>query len=406
MESNPFMALVEGKVPSDGAALRAITVGTDKIAAFWRDRYLREYIPAGGSKIKFLTGKKGSGKSHLLALLSLDSAEEGYATVNISARDVKLNDITNLFTAVVSSFDLSEIAKGIAKAIASELGYDISESERKGQTLFSWLEDAGELDGYLKQEFRTSVKKKLTGNPRIDANLGNAFGILTGEALGSIEPDKASKEVLRRWLTADKTLKLSEIKPLGLAPCKISKTNARGMLSSFAEILRLSGKKGLFVAVDDLDALLNTSSLEKVRYTKMQRDDTYECIRQLIDDIDNFRYSMFVFAFDKSLETNERFGLKTYQALWMRIQNEILSDRVNLFSDLLDLDTATGQLYTVDAVLEMNTKLRRWLDQYDICTKGVDREYAEELIRRSNYGSVSLPLLVNQATIKLSGKEA
>ncbi|MBQ9189643.1 MAG: hypothetical protein IJ138_09990, partial [Clostridia bacterium] len=42
---------------------------------------------------------------------------------------------------------------------------------------------------------------------------------------------------------------------------------------------------------------------------------------QLIDDIDNMRHVMFLFCFDRELLDDENYGVKSYQALWMRIQN-------------------------------------------------------------------------------------
>lgn len=47
-----------------------------------------------------------------------------------------------------------------------------------------------------------------------------------------------------------------------------------------------------------------------------------------IDDIDSMKYLMFVYAFDRELLDNENSGLKSYQALWMRIQNEIVGGAV------------------------------------------------------------------------------
>ena len=81
-------------------------------------------------------------------------------------------------------------------------------------------------------------------------------------------------------------------------------------------------------------------------YTKLKREDTYESIRQLIDDIDSLKHIMFVFAFDRELLDNDSAGIKSYQALWMRIQNEIISRRFNRFTDIVDMDRLAEQEYT------------------------------------------------------------
>jgi hypothetical protein len=110
------------------------------------------------------------------------------------------------------------------------------------------------------------------------------------------------------------------------------------------EVVRIAGFAGIAVAVDDLEMLIETSVLEEVRYTKMRREDAYESIRELIDGIDTLGCFMIVFAMDRSLLEDETKGLKSYQALWMRIQNEISSDKVNRFADIIDLDKVERQL--------------------------------------------------------------
>lgn len=45
-----------------GQPARGIGFLTD----FWKEKYLQEYIKDGGSKIKFITGREGSGKTYFL----------------------------------------------------------------------------------------------------------------------------------------------------------------------------------------------------------------------------------------------------------------------------------------------------------------------------------------------------
>ena len=52
----------------DNGMLEEMSAGISFQTDFWREKYLREYIREGGSKIKFITGRQGSGKSHLLRL--------------------------------------------------------------------------------------------------------------------------------------------------------------------------------------------------------------------------------------------------------------------------------------------------------------------------------------------------
>lgn len=74
--------------PSASLHAGELTCGLDFLTDFWRDKYLREFIRDGGSKIKFITGRPGSGKSHFLRLLTELAGKENYRTVRFSARNI------------------------------------------------------------------------------------------------------------------------------------------------------------------------------------------------------------------------------------------------------------------------------------------------------------------------------
>ncbi len=187
----------------------------------------------------------------------------------------------------------------------------------------------------------------------------------------------------------------TQLRALGFYPMRITKYNARHMLRSLAEIIRMGGYSGLFVAIDDLEILISRSSLEPVHYTKMKREDTYESIRQLIDDIDSMKHIMFAYAFDRELIENENTGLKSYQALWMRIQNEILGERFNRFTDMADLDRLAAQEYTEDVMVAMSESLASLRNQSP--AHPIDREAAKRLLEQARTGAVGIPQLIRIA---------
>jgi hypothetical protein len=164
------------------------------------------------------------------------------------------------------------------------------------------------------------------------------------------------------------------------------------MLRSLTEIIHLGGYSGLFIAIDDLEILISRSSLEPVHYTKMKREDTYESIRQLIDDIDSMKHIMFVYGFDRELIDNENAGLKSYQALWMRIQNEIVGERFNRFSDMVDLDRLAVQEYTPDVIISISRSLAEL--QKNVQAAPLNRETAEEVAAQARTGAIGIPQLI------------
>jgi hypothetical protein len=162
---------------------------------------------------------------------------------------------------------------------------------------------------------------------------------MTGDILGYPTLEPTSRTLLNDWLVCTRGLRATELRKLDLSGAKINRQNARHMLRSLVEVLKTAGHSGLVVCVDNLEALAGSNSAAECRYSKMRREDAYECIRELIDEIDTLTNTMFVFAFDKDLLEDEAAGFKSYQALWMRMQNEIESERMNRFADIIDLDS-------------------------------------------------------------------
>jgi len=219
--------------------------------------------------------------------------------------------------------------------------------------------------------------------------------MLTGSILGYPVLEEQNKKLLLAWLVGDRSIKMSQLRALDFYPSRITKYNARHMLRSLAELIRMGGYSGLFVTIDDLEILVSRSSLKTVHYTKVKREDTYESIRQLIDDIDSMKYLMFVYAFDRELLDNENAGVKSYQALWMRIQNEIVGERFNRFADMVDMDRLAAQEYTTDVIVAMSESMAS--AQNNASVSPLDREAACQLAVRASTGTVGIPQLIQMA---------
>jgi hypothetical protein len=74
-------------------------------------------------------------------------------------------------------------------------------------------------------------------------------------------------------------------------------------------------------------------------YSPSQNKDTYELIRQIIDDADLLKNLVFLLAGRRNLVEDEKRGLKSYEALWMRLQTGLVpSGRFNPLCDIVDVD--------------------------------------------------------------------
>ena len=366
--------------------------GISFLTDFWEEKYLQEYIRDGGSKIKFVTGRKGSGKTYFLQTMIALAKKHDYKTVQFSARDIWMHDFREIYIEIFHQCDIMDCLEAAGRRLIEEMGYDWQEIP-EGMRFIDYLSQNGMGDALTKREIRMQLKQLFLDNPLLDNNFALACSMLTGSILGYPVLEEQNRNLLLSWLEGDRTVKLSQLRAMGFYPSRITRYNARHMLRSLAEVIRMGGRSGLFIAIDDLEILISRSSLEPIHYTKMKREDTYENIRQLIDDIVSMKNILFVYAFDRALIDDENAGLKSYQALWMRIQNEIVGERFNRFADMVDMDRLAAQEYTPEVIVSMSRELSE--RQRDMTP--LDTEQAEEILRQARTGASGIPQLICSA---------
>lgn len=365
--------------------------GVSFLTEFWQEKYLQEYIKNGGSKIKFVTGRQGSGKTHFLGLMTAAAKKENYKTARFSAKEIWLHDFKDIYVEILRQCDIMVCLEAVSHQLIEQMGFHYQDIP-DGMRFIDYLSQNDSSDAITKREIRSLLRKLFLDNPLMDNNFALACSMLTGSILGYPVLEEQNKELLLAWLEGDRSIKLSQLRALDFYPSRITKYNARHMLRSLAELVHMGGYSGLFVTIDDMEILISRSSLEPVHYTKVKREDTYESIRQLIDDIDSMRNIMFVYAFDRELLDNENAGVKSYQALWMRIQNEIVGERFNRFADMIDMDRLAAQEYTPDVIVAMSERMANVQD--NTVHEPLNQEAARQLIERARMGAVGIPQLV------------
>jgi len=397
--------LINGKPPGNSEIIEQLSVGINFLTDFWRDKYIHEYIKLGGSKIKFLTGSSGSGKSHCLEVFLTQAANDGFTVVSLDAKSTRIDDFKEIYSAVYNSINIEEYLEKCAGKIISEMGFEQSEIP-EGISFIDYLAGENLLDPITKREIRLQLNKMFMQNPMIDNNFALCVSLLTGGLIGHPTLETSNRDLLLAWLGAGKEHKLSDYRKLGLSPARITKHNARHMLRSLVEVIKLAGYAGLIIGIDNLEALIVSSGLDTVRYTKQRREDAYESIRELIDEIDKLQNIMFIFSFDTKLVEDENAGIKSYQALWMRIQNEVSGERFNRFSDMSDLDKLAAQEYNSEIIAKMSESLADVINIYQSERKEITpiaETSVNLLIEQSKFGNMSVPRRVGIMTLNNDG---
>lgn len=96
--------------------------------------------------------------------------------------------------------------------------------------------------------------------------------------------------------------------------------------------------------------------------------------------------------------------MRSYQALWLRIQNEVVSTRFNRFADILDLDRYADEAYDTDTLLRMAQRLAETVHSCGLFGASIEAENIKILRRRAQYGGLGLPWLVNRAVLEGGGE--
>ncbi len=308
------------------------------IAAFWRDQYLGSYVAEGGSAVKWLRGREGSGKTRLLSEMRRVAAAEGYLTAGVSAREVMIGRFDELYRVILRDLPLEDIARRFAAEAA----------HRAGAPDFRPGEDV-DLETYLLARGRpqAAVTADLAGvldflyaERNIASPVATALRHLAAAMLRpGADQELAHRETAATWIAGGKVSATQRRRAgIGMA---IDRYGAREILRSLLHANRLVGGKGLFVAIDDMEALLGGEG--PLRYTPLRRDDAFEAIRELIDEGQGMPGLFVLFAGRPEIYTDERAGLSSYAALAMRVEPEVEGDRPNPFEDLRDLDAVWRQ---------------------------------------------------------------
>ncbi|MCL2152798.1 MAG: DUF2791 family P-loop domain-containing protein [Oscillospiraceae bacterium] len=341
-------------LPQNRMILESKTTRFNFLEDFWKVIYLENYVKKGGSRVQFVTGKAGSGKSQLLRHF-LEIADN-YLTVSLSLKSMNHFSFLSLYTEIVNRIDILSCLQRCSERVVRALDFAPDEI---GSNFLEFLKSKKLDDPITKREVRIQLGATFRDNPCINYNFALACTLLTGDILGYPVLEKPAKEAILSWLLCLENHKLPTLRNLGLSPSNISLHDARHMMQSLVEIIRMAGYDGLVVAIDDLEHLLSRDSLEEIRYTRIKREDAYESIRELIDKTTEMRHVMFLFAFENMLINDDWYGIKSYQALWFRVQNEILDDKVNPFSNLVCLDNRS--MNDLHPLMEMLARTARGL---------------------------------------------
>lgn len=301
-----------------------------------RREYLAEYLASGGAAVKLAVT---AAEAVPLVLDSLESAAraEGYLAARVSAARARVQSVDRIFQSVARQVEWDAVTDRYLRRMLAEHG--IGGLDGRALSEMDAIADAnGRLKSDLYAEIGRLISHRLLENRALAREFRAAVAML---CWGRINPQNVSPtdaEIVRQWLVGERC-SMAALKRLQIYQ-RIARHNARWALLSLARWLHEAGHVGLVLLLD-LSAVVasDPADAEGLRYTRTGVLDTYEVLRQFIDETDEMEHMMVVGVAGPGLVEDPRRSVDNYTALKMRTSDEVRDrSRANPLSALVRID--------------------------------------------------------------------
>ena len=278
-------------------------------------QYYFEGAEYGESKVRFIRGRYGDGKTHLMAMARHFALRRGFAVSYASAEDTRLDKIEELYKKVCRNLQTQEVTGGLEFLLRS------------------WKEGIGHE---TEQEC-----ERLRSAAGLDIN----FRIVVESYLRGQDPKRCDQLVL--WLLGE-PIKLPELD----IRRHLKPGDSRDMMRSLSVFLRLVGCRGLLILLDELD---------RIQYlSKRSRENCYQVLRELMDNTDGhggMQGTLFYCAAPVEMFTSPN-GFQEYDALWSRLEPALQADQANRIDYRATIINLDGTPLDSAGLLALATKVR------------------------------------------------
>lgn len=252
-----------------------------------------EAIAEGDSRVKFIRGAYGSGKSFLLKCLMQNALEHNFIVADVP---------------IHSGFGFAKF-DGVYTNMMANMKV---KSESGSNTSFEMI-----FDSWLKELKSGSDKGSATQNIyKVIKELGdynNSFAnVLLIYIRAIINKDFEKSSIAASWIKGDKNMPYQLKRQLNVKG-SIDNENALDIFKGFAKMVHLLGYSGLIIAFDEAEIIMQQRSDTRLK--------AYSNIRALMDSAGGGEFTNvgFIFAGTDELFENEEKGFKSYGAIAQRI---------------------------------------------------------------------------------------
>lgn len=294
--------------------------------------YLTGFVPAGGGALKLVIAEDAAIRGARDRLDAL-AARHALHAVRIDAATTRLHMLQDVFFALARALPWQAMVQTYLERLFAANNYAWP---RPGARLSipELAEAFGVAPALLAQERLRWLSRDIWEDRALTQDFRAALLRL---CLAHLDPDDAAAaEPVLLWLRGEKVpaapLRAAEISG------RITRTTARAMLVSLCHWVRRSGAAGLLVSLDVRQLQHSGAAVpDGLRYSPAAVMDTYEVLREIIDDAEHLPGLFVVVLADDAIVSGEpRRALAQYAALQMRVWPDVRpGDRQNPVAPLV-----------------------------------------------------------------------
>jgi hypothetical protein len=317
-------------------------IPTDDYVEFLGREYLGSYVGQGGAAVKFVVAVDDEEAESFSDALRQRAVTDGYLPVHVDAADTRIHMIEQVFFELARQVDWDALA---IRAVRGALDAIAHPAPPGGASVS--VDAVAAHHGVDPGELSRDVNRELQARIYRDYAMVQEFRIamlrLCQAQLGTGQVTDAEHAAVIDWLRGD----LRQVSLLRSAMIfrRIGRHNARQLLFSLAHWLSANGTVGLLLELDVRRLRVarrpRPEESRGLYYTKAALLDAYELLRQLVDNTDELAHCCVVVVAAPEFLTDHNRGLDAYQALKLRIYDEVRDrHRDNPYSSLVRLGAA------------------------------------------------------------------
>ena len=341
-----------------------MSVALDEWVDLLRREYLESFITSGGAAVKIAVAPPEQA-TEVLDAVAAAARQQGYCVARVDAAATKVHMIDQIFHAVARQVDWPGLTDRWLRDLLNNNGIFVApEQPLQDVDALAAVNDRQRRE--LLQEINRLIENALVRNYALSKEFRTAIAMMCRSAVNPQNVSPTDADLIQKWLHGHKC-SLTSLRRVQIHQ-RIGRHNARWLLNSLTLWLRQTGAAGLVLLLD-LNAVVRDKSAEPalaangapagemrdnalpvnalpvnpVRYTRGALLDTYEVLRQFIDETDEMAHVLLVAVAGPGLLDDPKRNVDNYTALKLRIVDEVHDhSRSNPLNAMVRL-SATGE---------------------------------------------------------------